>query len=418
MAFQEAGGHWWQLDLSGPFIDAAWFGVHGDGTDQTTALQAAINACPAEGGEIQLRGIAPNYQINVSAINLSSKNNIRLIGCNGSGNGVGGGQRTQLRLTTTGSATAINCIDTNNVSFVNLFIRATDAGFAGKLIDYGISSSGSAFMSIDNCILTSAGTNAATLLSLYGATNGVFTNVNFQGLGYCVLMQVTGGVVNTNNHLFSGCTFHPGSQVPVVGAGEGITFQSCCFQASYSDGQAKAYLYVPGAAYNGLSFIGCTFYDVINPGGVWINAGWGNGLLVTGCRFGGGSGSYGIFLGGGGGGSDPQTKGCRGNSIMANVFDGFSAAISFAGTIAAKTNARATVIGGNTVTTGTLLTGYSTAEQLILLPNSIYSAPNQFGANLAFQGLGEFADGTAAAGAGYTTGQVYCISGTRHLAMV
>lgn len=44
-AFQEAGGHYWQLDLSGGVIFASWFGAIGDdATNDYTALQAGITA--------------------------------------------------------------------------------------------------------------------------------------------------------------------------------------------------------------------------------------------------------------------------------------------------------------------------------------------------------------------------------------
>lgn len=45
-AFLDAGGHYWQLDLSGPVVNAAWFGVIGDEgvTDNAARLQKAIDA--------------------------------------------------------------------------------------------------------------------------------------------------------------------------------------------------------------------------------------------------------------------------------------------------------------------------------------------------------------------------------------
>lgn len=50
MAFQEAGGHYWELDLTGGVIDPRWYGAKGDGiADDTSELQAALTA--AVGGK-------------------------------------------------------------------------------------------------------------------------------------------------------------------------------------------------------------------------------------------------------------------------------------------------------------------------------------------------------------------------------
>jgi hypothetical protein len=52
MAFQEASGNWWELDISGAVISASWFGAVADGAaDDTSALLAwrdAINVSTAE----------------------------------------------------------------------------------------------------------------------------------------------------------------------------------------------------------------------------------------------------------------------------------------------------------------------------------------------------------------------------------
>jgi len=51
MAFQEAGGHYWELDLSGGIVKAAWFGAK-TATDSTTAFQACLDAVRAAGGRL------------------------------------------------------------------------------------------------------------------------------------------------------------------------------------------------------------------------------------------------------------------------------------------------------------------------------------------------------------------------------
>lgn len=50
MAFQEVGGNWWQLDLSGGLANIFWFGVAGDDRVEHTAINAAITMLAAAGG--------------------------------------------------------------------------------------------------------------------------------------------------------------------------------------------------------------------------------------------------------------------------------------------------------------------------------------------------------------------------------
>jgi hypothetical protein len=67
VAFQDAVGNWWQLDISGDELDACWFGA-GGGVDDTTALNLAGSY--GSGKAIQLR--AGNYFVSASVL---TKNN-------------------------------------------------------------------------------------------------------------------------------------------------------------------------------------------------------------------------------------------------------------------------------------------------------------------------------------------------------
>lgn len=52
MAFQEANGNWWQLDISSSLHFASWYGVNGDAGEYSAALQKAVTA--AQGIEVRL----------------------------------------------------------------------------------------------------------------------------------------------------------------------------------------------------------------------------------------------------------------------------------------------------------------------------------------------------------------------------
>lgn len=393
----------------------AWdHGVPGDSSDQTTALQAIIDGLPAEGGAIISRG-----NVNFTQLDNHGRRNISFIGAHGAGTGAGASNRTIWRCTAGAigtSTAAINCLHTNNVSFRGLTLTAADGAFNGRLIDYGgtspVPGQDSAYMTIDDCIINVAG---GIGLSLYGATNGRFSQINFNGAGRHILLQDTAGTGFCNDHQFSTCVFHPVSGYPVLGSGEGITFLACCWQAGSSTGIGRAVVTSNQQQFLGMNFIGCTFYDQTVAGGEWIVARWGAGFNVTGAnRFGGIAGAYAIDIGGVVGG-DPQEGGVRGFNISGNFFDNFTAAITFSGTNAAKSNARGGVIGGNGITNGFLLASYNEVEQLVLLPNSIYGAPNEIGSHMAFLGLPSYADDATAAAVPLVSGQLYRVGNAVHI---
>jgi len=53
MAFQEAGGHYWQLDLTGKTVDVLWFGAKGDGVADDTAVIHAARTAAGVGGKVK-----------------------------------------------------------------------------------------------------------------------------------------------------------------------------------------------------------------------------------------------------------------------------------------------------------------------------------------------------------------------------
>lgn len=73
MAFQEAGGHWWELDVSGNQLLLPWFGASGGGViDDSAAVQAAISAASGK----RLDGMGKVYKITAT---LNGVDNIEII---------------------------------------------------------------------------------------------------------------------------------------------------------------------------------------------------------------------------------------------------------------------------------------------------------------------------------------------------
>ena len=360
-----------------PWIIAAHNGVPGDGTDQTAALQAIIDGLPAEGGQILLSGDV--YWTTLSAY---QRRNIRFIGIGGYG--AGAAQRTTFRCTSGAlgnGVSAFNLKQTMNVSFEQLVITNSNAAFTGTLLDYGDLTTGSALMTLRECILNvSSNTSGARGINLYGTTQGTFDRVKFQGARTLVQMQNASGVGFCNNHNFRSCSFNPtGSSWPVAGSGEGISFISCNVQASSGDGIGRFWSTDLTQQFRNVNVIGCTFYDVLTTGGVWCNFYTGKGLNFIGNMMGGAAditsgNNYGMLIGGGTDGVIGAPLGVTGGCIIGNEFRYMTAAISFGGTAGTYDNVRSMQIGANscfgslTPSGSTVLYGSaSSAENIVWL---------------------------------------------------
>ncbi len=423
-AFQDGSGVWWEAETTPyPQIYAWQHGVPGDSTDQTAALQKIVDNLPIYGGEIYLRG-----DVQITGLNMSHKTGIRIIGAGGSANAVGPLARITVTAGAIGTGNcAINCRTTAYMHFENLYIFATDTTFNGRLIDFGpvapVPGDDAAYMSIDSCIIASrhGGSANCILLSLYGATDGRFANIQFDSYGTCIKLQDTFGLQFCNQHNFTECSFTPGVNYPIRGSGDGITFNSCNFNPG-SDGLGRAIQTSTVQGFRGFTVEGCTTYDSSVGGAVWFYFNLGAGLSFQHNFISTVLGSYVMSLGGYGyGAGDPQINGLLGFNISSNDFEGGTAAITFAGTIVDKTNARGGIIGGNRVSNGVtsiLVQNVVSAQQLVLLPNSLYGNPLGYGAHFTVVGLPAYASYAAAVAAGLTTGQCFILTTTSALTVV
>jgi hypothetical protein len=385
-----------------PFVEAWNNNVPGDGTDQTARLQAIIDKLPNGHGNILLKG-----DVRVTALNLQSKHNIRIMGLGGLGTGMT--QNTMLRTNVgaIGGGRVIDARDSFNVSFERIWLEAIDkTTFNGTLLDYGMITTGASYMHLTDCLLICDSSAAgARGMNIYGATQGSYKDVAFLGKAASglVSMQQVSGVGFCNVHNFQSCHFKgTNGNYPVQGSGEGLTFQSCNIQAG-ADGLGRFWQASLSQDFRGVNILGCTFYDPLAAGNEWIAAYRGNGLNVIGCRF-GGRGDLGyaaaIRLAG-------TTGGVHGVTILGNNFEYCNPAISFAGNIAAGTHAREILVASNYLygTTPNLFGSAILSERLTIFPNHIQGFPNALGAHFNLL----YAIPTASTGLGH--GDIYSNAG-------
>ncbi|TGQ50945.1 hypothetical protein EN836_26580 [Mesorhizobium sp. M1C.F.Ca.ET.193.01.1.1] len=396
-----------------PVVEAWNNGIPGDATDQTARLALLINSLPPEGGNILLKG---DVRVTTLAA-LQGKHNIRLMGLGGLG--TGSAQQTYLRSAAgAGVGRVVDCRDTFNVSFERLWIEALDKTvFNASLIDYGFITTGSAYMHMTDCfVMADSGVAGCRGVNLYGATQGSFKDVSFNGKAASgvLALQDINGVGFCNAHTFTSCQFKgASSNYPVHGAGEGLTFTGCNVQAG-ADGVGRFWSGSTVQDFRGVDIIGCTFYDQLAGGGEWIAAYRGNALNVIGCRFGGydtgGAYSAAIRLGGAavGNGND----GVHGVNIIGNNFDHCSPAVAFTGVIANRTHAQEVHIANNHFVglTNNLVGSIVLAQRLTFGPNNINGATGLAAANVDgryVQWFGGVIPAFAGAPSGLSSGTLY-----------
>lgn len=384
-----------------PWLISSENGMPGDGSDQTSAMQALVNSLPPEGGGILVRG-----DIAVSNINLFGRRNILFRGIGG--NGAGAQQRARLiALSGVGAGRVIDARDTVNVSFEKLFLHAPNTAFDGTLLDYGVQTSGCSAVRVSDCLVYVNGA-AGKGMSLHGTAVANVDFTTFSGKGQLVALQNTTGTLYANVLNFRSCNFLPHDQYPVVGSFEALTFTSCNFQAG-DDGKGRAIqanIYVP---MKGLNLIGCGMYDVTSGSTEWIQIAIGQAITVIGCVVGGAADRTTYFMGLGGiAGTDPNNSGVRGVTVIGNSFSYLAAALAFYGTNVDGSHVRGVVTGANSNIDAPMYSSLSLASNVINLGNNIYDVVDT---------SGDFAAGFSVSGlptsaTGLNTGRVWSDGGT------
>ena len=171
------------------------YGAVGDGlTDDTTAIQNAINATGANGGDVVFP--AGTYII-ASSLDLSDRRSVRLVGV-GSPPTSGSNSPSQIYVTATSGSRLIDCRSSVGIVFEDLMIVQSGAGFTGHVIDFDWSASNADahFAAIQRCYFQAL-TTAASILHLHRTHSMLIEGNNFVG-GACALL---GGQSNYANRI-------------------------------------------------------------------------------------------------------------------------------------------------------------------------------------------------------------------------
>jgi hypothetical protein len=199
------------------------------GTDDTAAIQAAINYVNGKGGgKILIPGIAKC----AGSLNCDGMIDIQIVGGSWVRNlmGVSG-----LMYTGTG-ARFLSARGTSGFRLDGISVAHTSSSFTGILVDLtGSSAQNTLFYSIRKSLLgTYNGPTSATLLSINGSANGLIDETLFSGGSIQAQLTTIAATLNDfcNSVEFRKCTFSGASVATIKGGGQGITLDSNTFEGS------------------------------------------------------------------------------------------------------------------------------------------------------------------------------------------
>lgn len=276
-AIASSAGSW--VRVYDDAMAVTWFGAAGDGsTDDTTALQAAINAAKTAGAGLHLRPGVFNY----TTLTFDSSTGFYLFGHGAIGNSV-------LRCVSVSSTAGIKVRSAFDFTAEFITFDHSSASFSGYLVDLrhapasSIDTQGALFR---RCTFASESYNkySAIGLMLDQCSGASFEDCKFGGLSRPVDGQQSGGGGYANCIRFSRCNFADNTGYCFNHLGENWVIEACNFQACHDGAQRIAY---SETAWRNVSFIGCSVYDATAGGTNLLYLGAGSNLTIVNGQWGG-----------------------------------------------------------------------------------------------------------------------------------
>lgn len=292
--------------VSGGVFDVGAFGAVGDGTtDDTAAIQAAINAAAAVYGGVVRLEANKTYHC-ASQLVLDKLTGVTIEG-----------QSAAL----TYSGTTDPFLSMRSTSFCTLRrlqVLYTNTAFTGSLVKTGHNPTfDSAYLLFESCWFGNSGSATGGYAGIFFDLAIVCTVRDCRFFGLTLGIQGTVSTDYSNSITIETCTFTGLSTTGIYNAGDRWLIQGCTFEPLAS-GAPGAYNMAGGGLCYGLTFLGNWFGDA-TASGTWINNVTADGFTAIGNHFG--------AIAGGSTYVAMRFVGSQGVAIMGNRFE--SAALDF-----------------------------------------------------------------------------------------
>jgi hypothetical protein len=294
-----------------PIIEAVGYGLNVGATDNSTALQAALNAVPSTGGTIVIGAGEYNF---TSGVTIPSGKEVTIVGDAGWTSTV---PKVCLKFNGTGSGSFINAQNSIGVTFRDVGINYTSTSFTGRLLDLrNVSGSDSAYWIVDHCSIggLSVATSTAVGIAVNKAIDGTIRNCHLYACSYAIDGMASGNYAN--GITVEGSVFRTSETAHIHNVSEAWTIIGNIFEGLRGGGAAAikndASVLVQGGIITG-NWCG----DVTTGSGSQFDAQF-MGTQISGNYIGGTSGSTGINL----------QDGSIGFAVTGNRFAGMSTGIN------------------------------------------------------------------------------------------